>query len=268
MWKKKEQKEDVVSKMSTNYLVYGSRLDFLEGIEDTLGKPLLTMKEEFNRNISWNDKQSNGLCHSQTEWENANVKLDDFMNRKENKVAKLNENEILALHLYTGPSYLPINNFLRGLGDKKQRSTLLSKETTWAQTVYYIYQGFLKLSLLEKTYPTTYRGCDMPLSPEFFIPDERGMIAATEFGFMSTSLKQEVAHIFAGEKGGGTLFQVKCHRRDAVGYHMGASLEWLTAFPGEHEILFPPFTLFQVIKRERDLKNMTIITVIPTYVRT
>jgi len=49
---------------------------------------------------------------------------------------------------------------------------------------------------------------------------------------------------------------------------MGASLEWLTAVPGEHEILFPPFTLFQVIKRERDLKkNRTIITVIPTYVR-
>jgi len=192
MRKKKEQKnEEVVSKMSTNYLVYGGRLDFLEGIEDTLGKPLLTMKEEFNRNISWKD-ESNGLFNSQTEWENANVKLDDFMNRKENKVAKLNENEILALHLYTGPSYLPINNFLRGLGDKKQRSTLLSKETTWAQTVYYIYQGFLKLSLLEKNKnPTTYRGCDMSLSPEFFIPDERGMIAATEFGFMSTSLKKK-----------------------------------------------------------------------------
>jgi len=112
----------------------------------------------------------------------------------------------------------------------------------------------------------TYRGLDLPLKPDFFIPDEKGLIAATEFGFMSTSTDEKVAKKFT--RGSGVLFRIKCQRRDAVGYHMGASLEWLTVNPGEKEILFPPFTLFQVVERKRDLQgNITIITVVPTFIR-
>jgi len=112
-------------------------------------------------------------------------------------------------------------------------------------------------------YPPLFRGIDIPLPPKFFVPDERGMIAATEYGFMSTSFVEEVGRGFADH---GVLLKVKCRRRDAGGYHMGASLEWLTVFEGEQEVLFPPYTLFQVIKREKDLdKNLTIITVVPTY---
>jgi hypothetical protein len=90
------------------------------------------------------------------------------------------------------------------------------------------------------------------------------MISATEFGFMSTSTGKAHALEFCGESSA-TLFCIHPRMEDASGYHMGASLSWCSEYPNEDEILFPPLTLFEVLKRKRK-NNFIQITVVPTFV--
>jgi len=107
------------SKMVGKHLAYGDRLDFLLGLEETLGKPKLSMEAEFKRNVKWNDKYS-GPSDSGIEYKRALGKIDKLMAKQKAKEAKLTKDELLALVLYTGPSYAPINDFLRGIANEKK----------------------------------------------------------------------------------------------------------------------------------------------------
>ncbi|XP_043540822.1 erythroblast NAD(P)(+)--arginine ADP-ribosyltransferase-like [Chiloscyllium plagiosum] len=71
-----------------------------------------------------------------------------------------------------------------------------------------------------------------------------------QFGsFTSTSASRDVAEIFAGGGGGsgGTLFHIRTAR--------GASVEELSPFPQEKEVLIPPCEVFRVDKVERSKVN-------------
>lgn len=108
------------------------------------------------------------------------------------------------------------------------------------------------------------RGVKGKLPTELFVPDERGMIMATEHAFMSTSTSRHVAEQFAGA-GPSVLFEVKCRKRDAFGFHCGVDLSWVSQFPGEAEVLFPPFTVFNVVRKRREGVKI-ILTVVPNFV--
>jgi len=165
--------------------------------------------------------------------------------------------------LYTTPAYKLINDFLRNLSQATSKD-LLEDKNTWVATITHLNSAVRKLSKIATNYPIAFRGVGRILKPNFFVPDKRGMIAATEYGFMSTSLNKSDAISFMGNKNA-TFFKLKCRCEDPSGFHMGASLEWCSVYPTEKEILFPPFTLFEVHKRKR--KDMiTTITVSPTYV--
>jgi len=82
---------------------------------------------------------------------------------------------------------------------------------------------------------------------------------------MSTSAVKEHAMEFCTNSGASTLFVLYPRMEDASGYHMGASLSWCSEYPTEDEILFPPLTLFEVVKRKRE-NNFTTLTVVPTFV--
>jgi len=115
-------------------------------------------------------------------------------------------------------------------------------------------------------FPSLFRGITGHLPTKFFVPDERGMIVATEFAFMSTTLNEAIGQGFTSTNLGGIFLEIRPRRRDAGGYHMGAKLEWLSRSSKEREVLFPPYTLFRVIKRERNLDTrLTKIIVVPTY---
>jgi len=91
------------------------------------------------------------------------------------------------------------------------------------------------------------------------------MIAATEFGFMSTSTVKSRALEFCGDHEA-TLLCIHPRFEDASGFHTGASLSWCSEYPTEEEILFPPLTLFEVLKRKRKDNGTVKITVVPTFV--
>ena len=69
----------------------------------------------------------------------------------------------------------------------------------------------------------------MPLKPEFFIPGERGMIAAMEYAFGSTSRDLRVADSFANTEGAAVVFRIRRCMRDAAGFHNGVDLQWISA---------------------------------------
>jgi len=103
------------------------------------------------------------------------------------------------------------------------------------------------------------------LTPEFFVPDKHGLIAATEYAFMSTSESYDEAMKFAKGAPCATVFVIRCRQEDAGGYHMGANLEWCSQVQGEREVLFPPLTMFEILDRNRK-DNITTITVVPHFI--
>jgi len=262
-WKRPTLKQSG-GKMVVSYLVYGDRLSYLKGLETLLGKPTLTMKEEFARALIFYEKDS-GYHKTPDIYSTALTVLSHLQTFPQARI--LSSEEILALRIYTGPFYVVINQFLRDINQasKKQRSILLSKQNTWVSTILHLNAGVRKLASLSQMFPLTYRGVDKPLKPEFFVPDRRCLISATEFGFMSTSTVKESALEFCRDSTSATLFCVHPRMEDASGYHMGASLSWCSEHPTEDEILFPPLTLFEVLKRKKKGK-MTKITVVPTFV--
>jgi len=180
---------------------------------------------------------------------------------RENPESKdLTDDELMALQLYTGSSYKLLNDFLRQLqhADNKKRAELLSKQQSWVATILHINAGIRKLCKQTQQYPVTYRGVGGVLTPNFLFRI-RGLIAATEYGFMSTSEDESKAMEFAKGEPRSTVFVVKCRQEDAGGYHMGAQLEWCTMIPGEREVLFPPLTMFEILDRHRK-DNITTIT--------
>jgi hypothetical protein len=95
------------------------------------------------------------------------------------------------------------------------------------------------------------------------------MDSAMEFAFASTSEDADVAEEFA-EKGAttggaGVLLKVKCCQKDAIGFHSGVDLAWISAVKTEKEVLFPPFTLFRVLSMRREGQKITL-EVCPTWV--
>lgn len=268
------------SKFSARYLVFGARVDFLKNIEDYIGPPphdlMAALAREFSRDIRWTDKHATppntpGFYGATSEFDKATRGVADPTIRDHARRLGLGESHTLALRLYTLAPYKVLNEFIRKvcMATAEQRRELLRPETTWAGFAWAVYLAFSQLAEQEAEFPTVpevFRGADMSLPPEFFIPDERGMVSAMEYAFASTSQDEEVARDFAsGATGGaGVVFHIRCCQRDALGFHAGVSLRWVSAVPDEEEFLFPPFTLFKVLSMRRELHSITL-EVCPTW---
>ena len=160
----------------------------------------------------------------------AGMKLADFCAQPSAVQAELTSAEVAALRLYSGPLYVPLNRALR----KQQVAE-------WATTISCCYSGVLKLSFLSS--PTrVYRGVretEMRLPPEFMQTESgAGFAGGVERAFMSTSTSPAVALDYSGGKDhAGAIFII-----DFDMTSRGASIQWLSQYPHEEELLFPPCT--------------------------
>jgi hypothetical protein len=158
----------------------------------------------------------------------------------------LRREEVIALRLYTGPCYQLYNAALRKAaiaGGKGEGGEQTSAEgVPFVTTVHLINSGLLKLSKLQQCV-VVYRGIGGVTLPEVFRePNKDGAKGGVEFGFMSCSTKRDVALGYAaGKECGGTLLKMKMGM-----FHKGAQLNWLSQYPEEEEILFPPLTGIEV----------------------
>jgi len=111
----------------------------------------------------------------------------------------------------------------------------------WATTISLVCSAVLKLSMLSKP-ACAYRGVkedDLQIPASFLDGDFAGGV---ELGFSSTTTKPDVALKYSG-KAKGSIFELEFTMTSR-----GASIQFLSQFPHEEELLFPPRTAFQCIE--------------------
>jgi len=279
---------------STRTLVYGTRASYIAGNEEILGKPVLTMEQECQR--AWEFEDWKGVKYRlDSEWQyvsgvakqkedctagvrdngNEGKTVDDFVDQINSHIeerrrlghgrelptefAYMTRDEVLAVRLFSGPSYQLLNGFLRqvSLLDPTHRAILANDpETTFAATVGHICRAIRKLSAIalpSETRQELYRAVRGQLPRSFWLRDEAGMICACDMGFMSTSTRRTTPLDYMAEGQGkddvhNLLWVIRAKRESASGFHYGADISHLSQFQQEAEVLFPPCTMLTVIE--------------------
>lgn len=272
-------------------LTYGAREMYVHGLSDVLDKPLLSLKEEWTRPMSWSDRA--GRTYTlRAEWDYVNARVPDqpiggggmgvrdgsnggrspvdfltavnaHVNRQRashpeccglpEDGAHLTLDEVIAVRLYTGPGYQPLNDFLRQLG----KLTGVVREgvaghagLTFTATTALLCSAIRKLAAVtspgELEQPL-YRAVRGELPRAFWLEDKQGMICAVDAGFMSTSKNRATPIHYMGGAAN-VLWELAPSGESDMAYHRGASVEMISQFAGEEEVLFPPCTMLVVAK--------------------
>ena len=202
--------------------------------------------------------------------------------------ASLTLNEVLAVRLYSGPAFQPINEFLREIGKLSGEFRLQMarhRELTFAATTRHLCSAIRKLADVtrggEATAPaaaspggasgwqrvrdnltaaiggrsiTLYRGVRGELPPAFWDRDEAGMISAVDSGFMSTSKNRNTPiQYMQGELN--VLWTLAATEPSDDAYHRGADISMLSQYAHEDEVLYPPCTMMIVQGAEQQQQS-------------
>ena len=93
-----------------------------------------------------------------------------------------------------------------------------------------------------------YRGLkDAQLPDAFFTPNQYGVRGGIEYGFSSTTTDREQALHYAGASGNDALSASTVLEMQMGMVDRGADLAWLSQYPHEREILFPPLLAQEVL---------------------
>jgi len=277
-------------------LMYNKRETFLKGLDDLIARPVLTMEDEFARGDTWKDWK--GVVYtSREEWAYVNgparTKTDctpgvrdaeyngktpkEFLTIVNNYIrerrgamassplrllpeahAYLSIDEVLAVRIYSGPAYQPINNFLRqisSLAGEIRAEVAQHPRLTYCSTIGHICRAIRKLAAVasdEEATASLWRGVRGDLMRGFWIPDATDMVCAVDMAFMSTSRDRNCAVDYMDQKGTNVLWVLQPKPESDSGFHHGASIEMLSQFSAEKEVLFPPCTMLAV-KEERKM---------------
>jgi ankyrin repeat protein len=160
--------------------------------------------------------------------------------------AKLSDEEILALVLYTGPMYQVYNVILRRYPEEKFK---LFKEggNTFATTIFVLVSAVTKVAKCTRIPEGTllYRGLGglMDLPDHFFNADENGASGFVDWGFMSTTSDRDVALGYSGVKQRRPKAMVMVIEVSSV--DKGADISLFSQYRGEKEFLWVPCSFVQ-----------------------
>ena len=195
--------------------------------------------------------------------------LADFMNSKETE-AGLKEDHVVALRLYTTAAYKHIND-----PSRDQQRIEQKKRHPFAATVKKMTDGIKLLRSVQasknqnKTTKQTilWRGMKHVHASASFHE-----LGGTELASMSTTSDFEVACQYGTETP--TQLLIKRHWKKGTNGNVpvisqnlllkikvpnalnhGAHLSWLSAFPSEAEVLYPPLTFLQPTGRTQEIKS-------------
>ncbi len=322
-------------------LSYASHEAFVNGLEDMLELPVLTMAQvripsalsfgcrtcrltvalssvsplaaqEFERNMEWVDWK--GIKYNlRTEWDyvsgpasardatpgrrdaqHEGLMPHDFLKlandritarRKkarddgivvllEDEFAFLTLDEVIAVRLYSGPSYQPLNDFLRQARTPTSRAvvttphsalgapagppaasrrwsqvaslrgqirldTVRSPLLTFSATIGHICSAIRKLAAV--TDPTEadsplYRGIRGELPRSTWLPNSNGLVCVVDTAFMSTSKNRRTPIEYMGG-GSNVLWELQPRSESDVAFHRGADIKMLSQFAHEDEVL-------------------------------
>ena len=167
--------------------------------------------------------------------------------------ALLTRDEVLAVRLYTGPGYQPINDFLRQIANVSgvyRREMIQHPGITLAATVLHLIAAIRKLSAVateEEASAPLWRGVRGALPRGFWHPDAAGMVCAVDMAFMSTSRAKSTPVEYMQSDGENVLWSLKPGIESETGFHCGADVSLLSQFSQEKEVLFPPATMLEVV---------------------
>jgi hypothetical protein len=187
------------------------------------------------------------------------VTIEHFMQHPNVERAKLERGHVIALRLYTTHAYKFINDPLRD-PDRVNRK----EPHPLPATVALISDGIKKLRAVADESSgsgvslTLWRGLK-----NIYVSRSFANNGGTEKAPMSTTSDLAVAVKYAIGSGDNLLFKIKVPNA----LKLGADLEWLTAFPGEREVLYPPLTYLQPTQQIQIFKkngaSVTVIEVEP-----
>ena len=184
--------------------------------------------------------------------------LADFVADPNSREAELEEAHVLALRLYTTKAYLLINNPLRDLG-RHQRG----EAHPLPVTVAFLAEAIRRLRAVgakmanARSPVVLYRGLKNSTVPPAFFKE-----GGTEYAPMSTTNDLSVAVRYSASQSSVLLRMVT---KSFI--ERGADISYLSAFPGEAEVLFPPLTYLKPTGRTEEVAtgdaSFTIIDVVP-----
>ena len=169
---------------------------------------------------------------------------------EEKEIGKLYMQEFQAARLYTGPMSMKYNAVLRGLGEAGLPNSSkvlfdnmkkLCGDNRYVTTLHCISSAIVKLSHLAKP-QTVYRGIAGHVLPSKFWRGQGH--GGVEFSFMSTTANRKVAMSYAEA---GNKEAASCVMEVQMGtIDRGADFSWLSQYPDEQSIVFPPYTALEV----------------------
>lgn len=234
-------------------------LEDLMGINHMIGK-IMTMKEkaimkEFAGNGSAEDQDN--LKHvlagtlkmkgdGRADWgrsKGQSVTLDALLATEQAKTAHLELHHVLALRLYTTSSYSRVNDPLR--------ENPLPKQHPFAATAMFIRDGIRKLRAVDAKSGATetkvfWRGMkNLSLSQNF------GKEGGAEFACMSTTSDIKIATERFAEGSNPLIFK---YVTDTF-MDRGADISFLSVYPEEKEVLYPPLTYLKPVSVKKQKIN-------------
>jgi len=181
------------------------------------------------------------------------MRLQDFHEHEFARLARLDRVEVAALRLYTTSTFRRINNPLRQG----------AKPVPLPYTTMLIYNALKKMRAIhlasnfrfQKRY--LWRGLKNCTVDENFL-----LTGGTELACMSTSPNMRVVAGYAKSETP-LLFRILVDSP----MEMGADIKWLSAFPGEEEVLYPPLTYLKPFCKQgiRGVEGGMVITLKPSF---
>ena len=252
------------------------RVHQAEGYYDLLSKGVAGIEAEVDRFASGSEdpevKEVRELLHyilyepsSEKQYDNGirdkgreGIRLQAFLDHPKAVQASLTKAEVVAIRLYTTLAYKFMNNPLRD--DKRYDE---QRPCPLPVTTHFATQGARKLRALyvDSGAITLWRGMrNLEVADNFM---EQG---GTELGFMSTTKDLTVA-VRCCLSAHSLIFKLVSSNFMS----MGADVQWLSAFPGEAEILYPPLTYLSATGRTESMSievgsetlSFTIVEVVP-----
>jgi len=168
--------------------------------------------------------------------------LDDFTAHPSSKLAGLGREHVLALRLYTTVAFKSINHPLRDATRKAE-----GKAHPLPVTVALLEKAVLQLRKVEGNETTAHDSVDLYRGlASRSIPEEFLAKGGTELASMSTTRDLKVALQYCASE-----HAVILRLRTEGFMGRGADIAFLSAFPAESEVVFPPLTYLGPV-REKD----------------
>ena len=254
-----QEAADLKYTTSPEDMVFGDHTDFKDGLTTKIQVLERSMEEECTTNDGgkWKEQYDYVVNEEATELHedpskphrirdlgHNGMRLEDFEKHEMATAASLTQAEVAALRMYTGPFYSVWNSVLRMYSTD---TTLLPK---WRTCISILYNAIVKLSYNSQK-ASVYRGINetnVSIPDAFFNASTAGGFAGgVELAFMSTSTDINVAVEYALniKTKKATVFEIAFD-----GASRGAQVQWVSQFPYEAELLYPPCTYLTCEKAE------------------